>query len=201
LEVTEILTTRLRLTPLSADDFDELAAMYSDPEVMFGSSGAAVPRTREESMEWLNRTLASSCAKFGRETFRVDERDSSAFLGRCGLRPDVHTPDTELAFAFVRSAWGRGIATEAAKAVLEWGSSAGVTRVVGCVLANNLASQRVLEKVGLARIGERQILEGTLLLYEATLSVASFDQLTAIAKQRQAGKSVPPGGIEPPSTG
>jgi [ribosomal protein S5]-alanine N-acetyltransferase len=175
--------------------------MYSDPEVMLGSSGAAVPRTREESMEWLSRTLASSCADFGRETFRVGERDSGAFLGRCGLRPDVHTPDTELAYAFVRSAWGRGIATEAAKAVLERGSSAGVTRVVGCVLANNRASQRVLEKVGLARIGERPTREGRLLLYETTLPVASWDRLTSLARRREAGKRVPPGGIEPPSTG
>lgn len=171
--MTEILTTRLRLTPLSASDFEGLAAMYSDPDVMLGSSGAAVPRTRAESMEWLIRTLASSYADVGRETFRVDERDSGAFLGRCGLRPDVQTPDTELAYAFVRSAWGRGIATEAAKAVLEWGSSAGVSRVIGCVLATNIASQRVLEKVGLAPIGDRPTLEGTLLLYEATLSIGS----------------------------
>lgn len=167
--MAEILTTRLRLTPLSVGDFDELAAMYSDPEVMLGSSGAAVPRTRAESLEWLNRALTSSCADVGRETFRVDERESGAFLGRCGLRPDVHTPDTELAYAFVRSAWGQGIATEAAKAVLEWGSTAGVTRVVGCVLATNIASQRVLEKVEMARMGKRPILEGTLVLYEATL--------------------------------
>ena len=166
--MTEILTTRLRLTPLSADDFEELAAMYSDPEVMLGSSGAAVPRTREESIEWLRRTLASSRADVGRQTFRVDERETGAFLGRCGLRPDTHTSDTELAYAFIRRAWGRGIATEAAKAVLEWGSSAGVTRVVGCVLATNIASQRVLENVGMVRIGERPILEGMLLLYDAT---------------------------------
>jgi ribosomal-protein-alanine N-acetyltransferase len=152
-------------------------------------------------MEWLNRSLASSSADFGRETFRVDQRDSGTFLGRCGLRPDVHTPDTELAYAFVRSAWGRGIATEAAKSVLGWGSSAGVSRVVGYVLAINIASQRVLEKVGLARIGERPTLDGTLLLYEATLSVASWDRLTEIATEHKAGKSVPPGGIEPPSTG
>jgi [ribosomal protein S5]-alanine N-acetyltransferase len=171
--VTEILTTRLRLTPLCAEDFEELAAMYSDPEVMLGSSGAAVPRTRAESMEWLTRTLASSCADVGRQTFRVDGRESGAFLGRCGLRPDAHTLDTELAYAFIRSAWGRGIAMEAAKAVLEWGSSAGVTRVVSCVLATNVASQRVLENVGMARIGERPILEGTLLLYEATLLAGS----------------------------
>jgi RimJ/RimL family protein N-acetyltransferase len=169
--VTEILTKRLRLTPLSADDFDELAAMYSDPEVMLGSSGAAVPRTRVESMEWLTRILTSSSAGVGRQTFRVDERDTGAFLGRCGLRPDAHTLHTELAYAFVRRAWGRGVATEAAEAVLEWGCSAGVTRVVGCVLAANIASRRVLEKVGMKRVGERPIPEGTLLLYETTLSI------------------------------
>jgi RimJ/RimL family protein N-acetyltransferase len=123
--VTEILTTRLRLTPLSADDFEELAAMYSDPEVMLGSSGVVVPRTREESLEWLNRTLASSGPDVGQETFRVDERENGAFLGRCGLRPNAHTPVTELAYSFVRSAWGRGMATEAATAVLESGSLQG----------------------------------------------------------------------------
>jgi len=167
--VIEILASRLRLTPLSSGDFDELAAMYSDPEVMLGSSRAAVPRTREESRKWLNRTLSTSCVEAARETFRVDDHASGRLLGRCGLRPDAHTPDTELAYAFVRSAWGRGIATEAASAVLEWGSAAGVTRVVGCALATSIASQRVLEKIGMARIGDRPTLEGTLLLYASTL--------------------------------
>jgi ribosomal-protein-alanine N-acetyltransferase len=172
LDVIEILTSRLRLTSLSSGDLEEIAGMYSDPEVMRGSSGVPVPRTRDESMEWLNRTLSASCANVGRETFRVADRASAAFLGRCGLRPDASTPDTELAYAFVRSAWGRGIATEAARAVLEWGSTAGVTTVVGYVLASNVASQRVLEKIGLARIGERSTPEGTLLLYAATPSAA-----------------------------
>ncbi len=147
--------------------------MYSDPEVMLGSSGVPEPRTRDESMEWLNRTLSTSCPDVGRETFRVDDRASGGFLGRCGLRPDAQSPQTELAYAFVRSAWGRGIATEAARAVLEWGSAAGVTMVVGCVLATNVDSQRVLEKVGLTRIGERSTLEGTLVLYAATRSIAN----------------------------
>jgi [ribosomal protein S5]-alanine N-acetyltransferase len=167
--VTEILTSRLRLTPLSLDDFEELAAMYADPEVMLGSSGVEAPRGSDESMEWLNRALLTSGADSGRETFRVDDRASGTFFGRCGLRPDARTSETELAYAFVRGAWGRGIATEAARAVLEWGSSAGVTRVVSCVLASNIASQRVLEKVGMARIGARPTPEGTLLLYATRL--------------------------------
>jgi RimJ/RimL family protein N-acetyltransferase len=163
--------SRLRLTPLSSEDFEELAAIYSDPAVMLGSSGEAIPRTREESMEWLHGTLLTSCVDAGRETFRVEDRTSGTFLGRCGLRPDPDTPDTELAYAFVRRAWGRGIATEAARAILEWGSSTGGTSVVGYALATNVASQRVLEKVGMVLIGDRPTVNGSLLLYAANLPI------------------------------
>jgi ribosomal-protein-alanine N-acetyltransferase len=126
-----------------------------------------VPRTRDESMEWLNRTLATTRLDAGRETFRVDDRSEGTFLGRVGLRPDAHVPDTELAYALVRTAWGRGIATEAAREILAWGSSRGVTRVVACVLAANVASQRVLANVGMTRIGEQPTPDGELLLYES----------------------------------
>jgi ribosomal-protein-alanine N-acetyltransferase len=164
-----LATSRLRLTPLSSDDLEELVAMYADPEVMLGSSGAAVPRTREESQEWLDRTLLTTCVDIGHVTFRVDDRASGTFLGRCGLRPDADSPHTALAYAFVRTAWGQGIATEAARAVLDWGSAEGVTTVVGYVLAGNIASQRVLTKVGMVRTGERQTPTGALILYSTNL--------------------------------
>lgn len=142
--------------------------MYADPEVMLGSSGVPVARSREESVEWLTRTLVSQTADF-HHTFRVEHRADGKFLGRCGLRPDSEAPETELAFAFARAAWGRGIATEAARAILEWGIANGLQRVVSCALANNGRSQRVLEKVGMLRTGERPTAYGPLVLFEMDL--------------------------------
>jgi RimJ/RimL family protein N-acetyltransferase len=165
----EILTARLRLVPLKPADLGDLAQMYSDPDVMLGSSGVAAARSREDSEEWLRHALATSKGPFHR-TFRVECRGDGAFVGRCGLRPDSKAPETELALAFVQAAWGRGIATEAAQAILEWGRTKGLKRVIACVLASNMGSQRVLVKIGMRRVGERPAPYGPLVLFEMDLA-------------------------------
>jgi RimJ/RimL family protein N-acetyltransferase len=164
----EILTARLRLVPLKPADLDDLARMYADPEVMLGSSGVGSVRSREDSAEWLRHTLTSPIAPFHR-TFRVEDRGDGGFLGRCGLRPESEAPETELAFAFIRAAWGRAIATEAARAILEWGITNGLQRVTSCALASNIGSQRVLEKVGMRRVGETPTAYGPLVRFEMDL--------------------------------
>ena len=74
---------------------------------------------------------------------------------------------TELAYSFVRRAWGNGYATEAVQALVEWGVGKGLVRFVACVLDHNVGSQRVLDKIGLKRVGQRSTDEGTLVLYES----------------------------------
>jgi ribosomal-protein-alanine N-acetyltransferase len=146
----EILTSRLRLRPLCEKDIEELVSLHADSVVMRGSSGFAVPRNRVGTVEWLQRTLSIS-TRDAWLTFRVDDRLGGAFLGRCGLRPEEGSGETELAYAFVQPAWGRGIATESASVVVKRGFELGLTRIVGSALAANLASLRVLEKIGMRR--------------------------------------------------
>jgi RimJ/RimL family protein N-acetyltransferase len=161
----DILSARLRLRPLVDGDLEELVTLHLDPLVMLGSSGVATPRTRAMSEEWLRRTLALADGD-GWGAFRVEERDTGVFLGRCGLRPEEGSGDTEIAYAFARHAWGRGIATEAASAVVQHGFLAGLTRIVGCVLADNRASLRVLEKVGMHVVREETTPVGWLVRLE-----------------------------------
>jgi ribosomal-protein-alanine N-acetyltransferase len=158
----EILTPRLRLQPLSLLDLEDVVTLHSDPEVMRGSSGVAIARDRASSEEWLRRTLAGPCT-IGRVTFRVSDRTSGEFLGRCGLRQAAARGETELAYSFMRHAWGRGIATEAATAAVGFGFGAGQVTIVGCALASNAASLRVLEKVGMRRVGEEATPDGLLI--------------------------------------
>jgi RimJ/RimL family protein N-acetyltransferase len=160
-----ILTPRLQLRPLGAEDLDDLVALYADCEVMRGSSGVATLRDRAASEGWLTQTLAVPMTG-GWATFRVGDRSTGTFLGRCGLRPDDSGNDTELAYAFARHAWGRGIATEAATAVVRHGFAAGLTRVVAGALAENAASLRVLEKVGMRRVREEPTEVGVLVHHE-----------------------------------
>ncbi len=161
----DILTSRLCLRPLHEGDLEDLVVLNLDPLVMLGSTGVATPRTRAMSEEWLNRTLSRPSAD-GWVTYRVEERDTGLFLGRCGLRPEEGSSETEIAYALVRHAWGRGLATEAATAVVRHGFDAGLTRIVACALAENPASLRVLEKVGMRRVREETTPVGWLVRFE-----------------------------------
>jgi RimJ/RimL family protein N-acetyltransferase len=154
---------------MQPSDLNDLALMHADPEVMQGSTGTARGRERTESSAWLAHALSSTDKPWHR-TFRVEDRRDHIFVGRCGLRPDAAGSETEIAYAFVRDAWGKGFATEAARAVIEWGIGMGLTRLTARALDGNFASQHVLEKLGMRSTGHRTTHEGDVVIYELDAS-------------------------------
>jgi ribosomal-protein-alanine N-acetyltransferase len=76
-------------------------------------------------------------------------------VGHCGLITGDRVPagEPEIAFELLCHAWGRGFATEAAAAVVEWASSSGYERLWASVREWNTASRRVLAKVGFVETG------------------------------------------------
>jgi RimJ/RimL family protein N-acetyltransferase len=76
------------------------------------------------------------------------------FVGRCGVAYQHHPGEAELVYALARAAWGRGLATEAARAALTYAFAVvGLPRVVAFARAENVASRRVLEKAGMTLVG------------------------------------------------
>lgn len=77
-------------------------------------------------------------------------KDDGNVIGYCGLIANTHGQDgePELAYELLRSEWGRGFATEAARAVLSWAASLGYTRVWASIRDWNAASRRVASKLG-----------------------------------------------------
>src|SRR6185437_5321908 len=90
-------------------------------------------------------------------------------LGDCGLQPlEHHGPEVELGYDLHPSAWGRGLATEAARAVMRIAfGELGLDRVVAVVKPDHVASQRVLVKAGLQPAWTREAYDEPMLLYEA----------------------------------
>lgn len=80
----------------------------------------------------------------------VERKGSGDVVGYCGLISNTHGQDgePELAFELLRSAWGQGYATEASRAVLAWARSSGHRRLWATVRDWNVASRRVLTKLG-----------------------------------------------------
>lgn len=148
-------TSRLVLRRFRADDLGSLEAFFGDPEVMRYVGSRREPWTAEEIRTALARVDAH-WDEHGFGPLAVVERVVGAVVGECGLQLLEGGPNFELAYTLAREVWGRGYATEAAAAVLAWGfGTVGLDRVVAVVDPDNLASRRVVEKIGMRRLGTR----------------------------------------------
>ena len=148
-----ISTSRLELRPLAETDAAALGAMNADPAVMRFLGG---PQTRAASDASIGRSAAAwTDHGFGR--WAVTRRDDGAFLGWVTLDMADHPAiagEVEIGWRLVRTAWGDGVASEAAGAVLAWAFAvAGLSDVVALADAANRPSCRVAEKIGLRRTG------------------------------------------------
>ena len=95
----------------------------------------------------------------------VERKAAGDVIGYCGLVESGRGSDgePELAFELLRRAWGQGYATEASWAVLDWARSSGYDRVCATVWDWNVASRRVLAKLGFTETDHREVdaLQGT----------------------------------------
>lgn len=146
-------TARLRLRPFTDADADDLFAMHSSAHVL--RYWDSPPWTEPQRAE---RFLAA-CRQLAEDgtgaRLAIDRLADEAFLGWCSLtgwNPDYRS--ASLGYCLVEHAWGAGYATEAAHAVLGWAfESLDLNRVQAETDTRNLASARVLQKLGFKREG------------------------------------------------
>jgi RimJ/RimL family protein N-acetyltransferase len=149
-------TERLILRGHGLADFDDIAAMWADPDVTRFIGGT--PSTREESWARLLRYVGHwELMGFG--FWSVRERATDRHIGDVGIGEFKRemTPvltDPELGWSLAAWAHGKGFATEAVRAVLAWGTTHFAGRRMVCGIASeNLASIRVAQKCGFTPIG------------------------------------------------
>jgi [ribosomal protein S5]-alanine N-acetyltransferase len=141
-------TQRLRFRPLTLEDVGHLQVIFSDPVAMRHWPAL---KSVAETREGIERCLASY-ARHGHGFWAVCLRETGEFVGRCGLlHQEIRAqPDKEIAYAFQLRFWGRGYATEAAKAVKEavW-QLFGFHYVVSFIGPENEPSIKVARRIGL----------------------------------------------------
>jgi RimJ/RimL family protein N-acetyltransferase len=144
-------TARLTLRPFVAADFEAMHAMRADAEVARYLYGE--PLSEDETRDLLARKIAGSA--WAREgdwlSVAVVERASGTTVGDLAFQWVSERDRTaEVGFVFDPRQQGRGFATEAARALVDWAfTSAGFHRVIGRTESRNSASARVLEKLGM----------------------------------------------------
>lgn len=152
-----VLTSeRLCFHPWDAGDFPLFALLHSDPEVQhFLQMGD--PPWDEAHLRAKFDGFRADYAAHGWTKFKVTDRQGE-FLGRAGFGWFPETDELELGYSFKHALWGRGYATEAARALLGWIYRAQpIDHVIGFAVAEHAASRRVLEKVGMSFTGLRDV--------------------------------------------
>ncbi len=150
-------TPRLRMRFHDLTDVAFMQELNLDPEVTrFTGDGPVADETEARSR--IARLETQAAARMGRMV--VLDRESGERLGWCGLKDLVDEGQVDLGYRFFRRHWGKGYATEASAASLAFGfGELALPRIVALVSEGNVASLRVIEKLGLRSIG-RAIIDG-----------------------------------------
>jgi ribosomal-protein-alanine N-acetyltransferase len=145
--VERFCTSRLEAERLRPDHAGILQVMHGDARVMATLGGV---RTPAETDAW----LAANLGHWERHGFGIWVlRDRAGeFAGRAGIRRVTITggEETEIAYALTAKFWGRGLATEIARALLDIGfARLSLSSMVAFTLSDNRPSRRVMEKLGM----------------------------------------------------
>ena len=141
-------TERMVLRELVPEDVDDLMLIFSDPEAMRYYPST---KSREEAARWI-RWVTGSYEQNGFGLWACVLKETGEFCGQCGLMPQEveGRREVEVGYLFVREFWGRGLATEAARASRDWGfEQLGRRRFVSLINPQNTPSRRVAERIGM----------------------------------------------------
>lgn len=146
--IPEIETARLRLRGYTPDDLDHLSSIRADSVVM-RYIGTGLPQDEVQSGAWLEKhRVRWEQHDFG--MWAVALKGDETLLGWCGLALLDDTPEVEVGYGFSKASWGKGIATEAARASLRFSfEERNLDRIVAVAMPENTGSQRVMEKIGM----------------------------------------------------
>jgi len=144
-------TERLLLRRFTEDDLEHLFNLDNDPDVMrYINGGVPAPRELiEQTILPVFLHYDESHPGFG--FWAAIEKNTGDFLGWFCFRPSDESPkEAILGYRLHKTAWGKGYATEAARALIDKGfRKTNIQRVVATTYQDNLASRRVMEKVGM----------------------------------------------------
>ncbi|WP_043828899.1 GNAT family N-acetyltransferase [Muricoccus aerilatus] len=159
-----VRTPRLTLLPVGKENLPDLVRLKSDPAVFEAMlHGVRTPeRTAEELADDMDFWEVR-----GYGTWAVHRTEDGEFLGLAGLmeRPDGR--GVALRYALWPECRGHGYAREAARAALDFGHAAGLSRIIGIARESNASSRAVMTDIGMAECGEFNNLGYRMLVFES----------------------------------
>jgi RimJ/RimL family protein N-acetyltransferase len=167
---TTILTTpRLYLRQFTIDDAPLILALNTPNVLKFVHE--RLPNDEEDAKQIIANIIIPQYELYQLGRFAVHVKEDNRFVGWCGLKYVKEESEIDLGYRFMENEWGKGFATEAATACLQFGfNERNLETIIGRAHIDNIASQKVLQKAGM--IYEKNIVEedGIIKVYGLTIS-------------------------------
>lgn len=176
-------TQRLALRQPRAEDAARLSVLASNPQIANQTASMPYPFAEDQVAAWIARRQTSDTVVNGNALVLLDRSVNNTIVGIAGHGP-VAENRVEINYWIGEPYWGRGLATEAAAAVIDQTfGTLDVHAIRGQTRIENVGSRRVLEKCGFERVGESRVhiasLEETVPAFDFTLRRASWENLKA----------------------
>ena len=146
-------TPRLVLRQFTEDDAPLILQLNSDPEIVKYVHEMVLTTEEQAKKIIVDTILPQYKNNLGR--WATYTKSNNEFIGWCGLKYRLELDEIDLGYRFKKDAWGKGYATEAAKHTLDHGfNTLHLTIITGRAHIENIASIKVLEKIGMQFISE-----------------------------------------------
>jgi len=176
--IPTIATRRLILRPFREQDAEALHHIFAEDGIL-----RYFPNPYPPSLERVQNLIAFQLQHWDEHGFgwwAVEPRDSQALIGWSGLQYLPDTQEIEIGYLLSRPYWGKGLATEGAMAGLRFGfEDLKLEEIVGITHLENIASQRVLRKIGMSFTNEAEYFGMKVRRYSTDAS--SFRKLSTCA--------------------
>jgi len=140
-------TERLILRELTPEDAEHFFNLNQNPNVIKYTGDSSFTSV-EEARNFLKNYKDYERNGYGR--WAVVDKSDHTFLGWCGLKYHEETRETDIGFRFFEEYWNKGYASESAAASLNYGfEKLNLPKIIGRAMAENTASIRVLQKMGM----------------------------------------------------
>lgn len=147
-----IETNRLYLRELSVADDENFYLLNADEDVIKYTGDKAFD-TVIEAKSFLENY--NPYQEYGYGRWAVIAKSNEEFLGWCGLKYSPEIDEVDIGFRFFKKHWNKGFASESAKACIEYGfEKLNLKTIVGRAMEANVASIKVLEKLGMTFVGK-----------------------------------------------
>ncbi|WP_432664926.1 GNAT family N-acetyltransferase [Wukongibacter baidiensis] len=144
-------TERLILRTLEPDDLDSVMNFWGDNEVMKYCGGSL--EDKEIIAKAINNYMNSQRER-GFSAYAVILKKTDEVIGACGYNYTKNDSEIELIYHFAKKHWGKGYATEAGRACIEYArKNLHIDKIIASVDPNHNSSRRILEKLGFKYIG------------------------------------------------